>query len=73
MTKHIVVDVNAPESLEEAWNDLENGTRSPVREISYDDSPQIAPCQSNKLDPRTIFRWEDDGGSLPIGWRRAPC
>ena len=41
----------ALESLRRAWNALESATHTPVRQIA--------------LDPRTLARWEDDGGYIP--------
>ncbi len=56
---------SALESLQAAWDALESATRDPVRQISLDDSPRDAPRTKDKLDPRTIARWEDDSGYVP--------
>lgn len=56
---------SALESLRTAWNELESAARGPVRQVSLDDSPHVAPRPNDKLDPRTIARWEDDGGYIP--------
>jgi hypothetical protein len=57
------------ESLESAWSELQRATRSPVRQLSFDDSPRVASA-NDRLDPRSISRWEDDGGYIP-GTQRA--
>ncbi len=56
---------SALESLQTAWNELESAARGRVRQISLDDSPRVATRPNDKLDPRTIARWEDDGGYIP--------
>lgn len=55
------------ESLRRAWDGLENATRGPAWRISLDDSQRIAPPANGDVDPRTLARWEDDGGYVPPG------
>lgn len=55
----------ALESLERVWNELESAVRAPVRQLSFDVSSHEAPHPDEKLDPRILSRWEDDGGYIP--------
>ena len=62
---------SALESLQTAWGALESAARGPVRQISLDDSLRVAAHPNDKPDPRTIARWEDDGGYIPAkAWSR---
>jgi hypothetical protein len=56
---------SALESLRRAWDALEHATNGPVRQISLDDAPRVASRPKDALDPRTLARWEDDGGYIP--------
>ena len=63
----------ALESLKKAWSDLEGAARDPVRQITINEGSHVSTRRNDKLDPRTIARWEDDGGYIPTGARTAPC
>lgn len=64
---------SALESLEKAWSDLEGAARSHVQQIRIEEGSHVSIHSNDKLDPRTIGRWEDDGGYIPGGARSAPC
>jgi hypothetical protein len=59
-----LLDPAALESLERAWRALEDAAGSPVRHISIDDPLRVAVQLGEPLDPRSIRRWEDDGGYI---------
>ena len=64
---------DALESFEKAWSDLEDAAPSPVRQIAIEEPPHISTRPNDKVDPRIIDRWEDDGGYIPAEARSARC
>lgn len=68
-----LVPQSALESLEKAWVELESATRPPVRQLALDHAPRIEREPHVQLDPRTIARWEDDGGYVPRLVRGPSC
>lgn len=40
-------------------------TRNPEKRSPFDPARRVAPRPNPELDPRTIARWEDDGGYIP--------
>lgn len=44
---------------------LQSTTRNPLRPLPRDPSLRVPPRPNPELDPRTLARWEDDGGYVP--------
>ncbi len=44
---------------------LQSTTRNPLRPLPRDPSLLVPPRSNPELDPRTLARWEDDGGYVP--------
>jgi hypothetical protein len=53
-------------SFERAWVELESAARSPVRRVEVAEAWNVSVEAGREPEPRAIFRWEDDGGYVPI-------